>query len=203
MVAVTEEHNHFHATPSTTIASAAPVPLVDLTTWRERWPVAARDLAEWSKAYPDAHARVRDWDTKGDRFETMVEWAIGHSYEDFNAFLLTRTGWAKNEEILSEVKYRPAMDAFLFLVRRSSDASLELVKHPNGFAWLESHPDAGAPSNDTRVADAPAPPAHKAGATTVAPANPASAPTAPPAGTDEPTPNRRARAASPPPKRSR
>ena len=148
---------------------------------------------------------MRDWDAKSDRFETMVEWALGHPYEDFNAFLLTRTGWAKNEEILSEVKYRPAMDAFLFLVRRSSDASLELVKHPNGFAWLESHPDAVAP-NATRVAEKPASPAHKTGANAVASPNavsPAVAPPAPPAATDEPTPNRRARATSPPPKRSR
>jgi hypothetical protein len=133
-----EEHNHYHAPPASFIAPAEKVNAIDLATWRERWPVAARDLATWRNTYPNADAKMREWDAKGERFETMVEWAVGHPYEDFNAFLLTRTGWARSEEILSEQQYRPAMDAFLLLVRRSSEASLELVKHPNGFAWLDA-----------------------------------------------------------------
>jgi hypothetical protein len=142
-----EEHNHYHAPSASFIAPAEPVPTIDLATWRERWPVAARDLAAWRKTYPNADAKMREWDAKGDRFETMVEWAVGHPYEDFNAFLLPRTGWARSEAILSEQQYRPAMDAFLLLVRRSSEASLELVKHPNGFAWL----DAKAPPTNPNV----------------------------------------------------
>lgn len=125
--------------------AAAPVRLLPLDTWRDRWPDAARDLDAWARRYPRAAETFFGWDDIDDeRAEAFVEWAIGNRYEQFDAYLLTRHGWGASEARMRDSSERAAVRELLDIIRNYSDAWLEVVRHPHGIAWLGSHRPARA-----------------------------------------------------------
>jgi hypothetical protein len=118
----------------------APATMMPVREWEARYPFPASELTRWAKSHREAAAALAAWEGKDtEKSRVLIQWAIGHPYEELGTFLINRPGWDEFSDI--RARYPEAIDSLIEWARHSNRAAEELVTRSSGFSSLVARGD--------------------------------------------------------------
>jgi hypothetical protein len=125
-------------------ANEIPTPtMMPVREWEARYPLPASELTKWARSHPDAAAALAAWEARdSEKPRVMIQWVVGHPYEDLGIFLINRPGWDDFSDL--RARYPEAIDSLIEWARHSSRAAEELVTRSTGFASLRERANLNA-----------------------------------------------------------